>query len=250
MILTLTLTLTLTPTAIPSLALIRYPNASWEDSAGSMAHSFNVFLAASRHRVRRVVLASSNHVMGGYKDLPGTEGDVTPASPPRCGTLLQDPAATAASGDAVAYAAAKLAGEQMCRALAARGGATSFAILRIGWCQPGANLPATLNPAGCPPEFQTEASTPSGGGSGGSGGSGGGSGGGAAPAESVDEAWFKNMWLSNADFLNYFEAALDAPTPPLAPLLVNAMSRNRGMRWSLKETEAALGLSPVDDSRR
>ena len=42
-------------------------------------------LNLTRHGVRRVVLASSNHVMGGYKDLPGTEGDVTPASPPRCG---------------------------------------------------------------------------------------------------------------------------------------------------------------------
>jgi hypothetical protein len=29
-------------------------------------------------------------------------------------------------------------------------------------------------------------------------------------------------------------------TTPLAPLLVNVMSRNSGMRWSLKETEAAL----------
>jgi len=28
------------------------------------------------------------------------------------------------------------------------------------------------------------------------------------------------------------------------------MSRNRGMRWSIKETEAALGVSAVDDSRR
>ena len=42
-------------------------------------------LTLTRHGVRRVVLASSNHVMGGYKDLPGTEGDVTPTSPPRCG---------------------------------------------------------------------------------------------------------------------------------------------------------------------
>ena len=42
-----------------------YPNASWEDSAGSMAHSCNLFLAAERAGVRRVVFASSNHVMGG-----------------------------------------------------------------------------------------------------------------------------------------------------------------------------------------
>ena len=46
----------------------------------------------------------------------------------------------------MAYAAAKLAGEQLCRALAARGGATSFAILRIGWCQPGAYPNPNPNP--------------------------------------------------------------------------------------------------------
>ena len=114
------------------------------------------------------------------------------------GTALRDAAARAKSGDAVAYGAAKLAGEQLAKALAAVGGTrTSFAILRIGWCQPGANRPGTLSAAGVPPEFQNA----------------GGGGGGAASAD-VDEAWFKNMWLSNGDFLRYFESALDAPVAP------------------------------------
>lgn len=43
-----------------------YPNASWEESAGSMSHAFNAFLACERLGVRRVVFASSNHVCGGY----------------------------------------------------------------------------------------------------------------------------------------------------------------------------------------
>ena len=32
-------------------------------------------------------------------------------------------------------------------------------------------------------------------------------------------------------------------------VLVNAMSKNTGMRWSLRETEAALGVLAKDDSR-
>ena len=82
-----------------------YPNASWAESAGSMAHTFNLFLAARQHGVRRVLLASSNHVMGGYKDLP-EHATVSPACPPRCGTLLRDETDRKKSGDAVAYSAA------------------------------------------------------------------------------------------------------------------------------------------------
>jgi len=134
-----------------------YPNASWEESAASMLHTFNVLLLAERAGVRRVVLASSNHVMGGYKE-KRAHGLVRPADPPACGTPLRDPAHLAASGDAVAYAVAKLTGEQLCKSLAAtRRGllpGPSYFILRIGWCQPGENMPATLSAAGVPPEFQ------------------------------------------------------------------------------------------------
>ena len=60
-----------------------YPNASWEESAASMLHTFNVLLLAERAGVRRVVLASSNHVMGGYKE-KRSHGLVRPADPPAC----------------------------------------------------------------------------------------------------------------------------------------------------------------------
>ena len=82
-----------------------YPNASWAESAGSMTHAFNVFLAAAALGVRRVLLASSDHVMGGYKDLPEHKS-ITPSCPPRCGTLLRDETDRKKSGDAVAYSAA------------------------------------------------------------------------------------------------------------------------------------------------
>jgi len=217
-----------------------FPNASWDESSESMSHSNNVFLAAVRHGVRRVVFASSNHVMGQYKELR-EYGLVKPSSPPMCGTPLRDSADLAKSGDAIPYAAAKLSGERLARALAQQPGcATSFFILRIGWCQYGENLPATLSAAGSPACRQNQAEE------------------GAAAAQSkadleedVDGDWFKNMWLSNRDFAAYFEAALTAAPPAAGPplRLLNAMSRNRGSRWSLAETEAALGVRAQDDSR-
>ena len=210
-----------------------YPNADWAESAASMSHTFNAFVAASELGVRRVVFATSNHVMGRYKDAPEV-ATLHPTTPPRCGTFLCDPEATAKSGDAVPYAAAKLAGEQLGRTLAAASSTTTFVALRIGWCQPGANLPSTLNPGGCPAEYQTKVE-----------------GGGAAappPEADVDEMWFKSMWLSNGDFLRYFTAALDVGVARGELLLLNAMSANTGMRWSIAETEAALGVRAVDNS--
>jgi hypothetical protein len=160
--------------------------------------------------------------MGRYKDAPEV-ATLHPTTPPRCGTFLCDPEATAKSGDAVPYAAAKLAGEQLGRTLAAASSTTTFVALRIGWCQPGANLPSTLNPGGCP------AAPP-------------------PPEADVDETWFKSMWLSNGDFLRYFTAALDVGVARGELLLLNAMSANTGMRWSIAETEAALGVRAVDNS--
>ncbi|KAL1530821.1 hypothetical protein AB1Y20_001717 [Prymnesium parvum] len=211
-----------------------YPNASWEECAASMSHTFNVFLAAVESRVRRVVFASSNHVMGGYKDLPEITR-ITPTTPPNCGTFLLNLENQKKSGNAVAYASAKLAGEQLARALACTTDRTSFVVLRIGWCQPGENLPSTLNPAGSPLQYQNKVE---------------GLGESKATDDSIDVNWFTSMWLSNGDFVRYFSAALRARTPPREMVLVNAMSCNSGMRWSLNETEAALGVKAQDNSRK
>lgn len=212
-----------------------YPNANWAESAGSMSHTFNVFIAAARHGVRRVLLASSNHVMGGYKDVLEVN-TVEPHSPPMCGTLLRDPTDRAKSGDAVAYAAAKLASEQLARSLAATTGLkTTFIALRIGWCQPGENHPSTLNPSGSPPQFQNAV--------------GGGAVSQAAADQEIDENWFKNMWLSNGDFLQYFSAAIGVAVTPGDLLVLNAMSNNTGMKWNIAPTEATLGVKAKDNSR-
>lgn len=238
-------------TLIHFSAVNPYPNASWSESAQSMDHIFYIFQMAVLCKVRRVILASSNHVMGGYKDdLTHGPSSVHPNSDPRVGTVPLNPQLIAASGDAKAYAAAKLAGERLAMTLAnLYGDTTTFVVLRIGWCQPGENLPSTLSAAGSPPEFLTEGE--------------------AIPEPSEndkkDEAWFKQMWLSNRDFLGYFDAAihLDVPTKEEQGdneersvhrnvrkgfVLVNAMSKNSGAKWNLDETEKWLGVVSNDDS--
>jgi hypothetical protein len=120
-------------------------------------------------------------------------------------------------------------------------------VLRIGWCQPGENLPSTLSAAGSPPEFLLE--------------------GGdetvtveQSEGDKKDEIWFKQMWLSNKDFLAYFEKALalDVPTEDAKCdvhgnirkgfVLVNAMSNNSGAKWNLDETKKWLSVASEDDS--
>mmetsp|Transcript_19334 Transcript_19334/g.29354 ORF Transcript_19334/g.29354 Transcript_19334/m.29354 type:complete len:314 (+) Transcript_19334:8-949(+) len=205
-----------------------YPNATWQESAESMSHTFNVFLEAKAQRVPRIILASSNHVCGGYKD-DFEHGLIKPSDPPRCGTLLLDKNNLAKSGDAVAYAAAKLAGERL--ALALSDSITSFIVLRVGWCQPFENLPTTICAAGVPEIFQTKTDTN-------------------VVNTASDDTWFKQMWLSNADFLALFSAALSIPLPPNDNFfaLINAMSRNSGARWSLTETAELLNVMPQSDA--
>jgi len=107
---------------------------------------------------------------------------------------------------------------------------STFLALRIGWCQPGANAPETLSSAGCPAENLTETAE-------------------AMAVDATDDAWFRNMWLSNADFCALFTAAIFSATLPRGGFHVaNAMSNNAGSRWSLDETEALLGFRPTSDA--
>lgn len=186
--------------------------------------------------------------MGGYKDddLYGPSS-VTPSSDPRVGTIPLDPKTLSISGDAMGYAAAKLAGERLAMTLAnVYGDVTSFVVLRIGWCQPGRNLPRTLSAAGSPPEFLLGDAVAE-----------------ESEGDKKDELWFKRMWLSNRDFLSYFEKALDLEVPTTESaessvnvhrnvrkgfVLVNAMSANSGAKWNLEETQKWLGVVSKDDS--
>lgn len=100
------------------------PYASWERvHAANVVGTANVLRAAKQFGVPRVALASSNHVMGGYRYLNETvSGDKAP--------MPLNP-----------YAVTKLIGEEMGRAFAAETGG-DFLACRIG------NIPRGDNPPG------------------------------------------------------------------------------------------------------
>jgi uronate dehydrogenase len=94
----------------------------------------HVFQASVHAGVRRLVYASSNHVMGGYKDDP-EPARLTTDLPPRPGThyVVQGEAR-----DSAPYGSAKLFGERLGKCYAEARGLTVLA-LRIGWVQRGEN---------------------------------------------------------------------------------------------------------------
>lgn len=206
-------------------ALNPYPDASFAEAAASFDMTANLFLAAAGHE-SRVVFASSNHVMGRYKEEAPEAGTLGADLPPLPGTrFIQN----GILNDAPAYATAKLMGERLLVAEASRteSGLTGVA-LRVGWCQPGANRPQTITGDGLPADAPRAV---------------------AAGDARRDLTWFRNMWLSNRDFCAVFTAALtaDAAEWPRSALVLNAMSANRGMAWDLRPTRRYLGYAPQDD---
>ncbi len=102
-------------------------HASWEALLRPNLDALcNVFHAAALAGVERVIYASSNHAMGGYREF----GDqpITVDLPPKPGNP---------------YGAAKLFGERLGRSFAHAFDITVVA-LRLGWVQPGLNMPDSL----------------------------------------------------------------------------------------------------------
>jgi NAD+ dependent glucose-6-phosphate dehydrogenase len=100
----------------------------------------NVFEAAARAGVKRLIFASSNHVMGGYQD--GEPIPITTSLPPKPGLRYFADGADRFSG---AYAAAKLFGERLGQHYATTRGMEVIAV-RIGWVWRGTNEPSQLPP--------------------------------------------------------------------------------------------------------
>lgn len=99
----------------------------------------NTFQAAVQAGVRRVVFASSNHVMGGYKDRPDPDR-ITTDLPPAPGTRY---AVSGEQRDSSAYGSAKLFGERLGRCLSDIHG-VEFIAVRLGWCRQGDNRAADV----------------------------------------------------------------------------------------------------------
>lgn len=217
-------------------AQVPEPRATWDDAACSLDLNLHVGLAAvESKRCARLVFATTNHVMGRYKDEPlatATDaGALRPESPYGVGTVV---AVGPDSSNSTAYATAKFAGERCYQALAradAGKGNTEFVNVRIGWCNAGDNHPSSLTATGAP-DLQPETVA-------------------AEFREALARAdrWFKEMWLSNRDFVHLFERALlaDSRHWPSSCICVNGMSRNTGMKWSLESTRQWLGYVPRDD---
>ena len=99
----------------------------------------HVYQAAAEAGARRVVFASSNHVMGGYQD----------AAVRLTTDLAPSPGARYVSAgekrDSSAYGSAKLFGERVGKCFAESHGLETVA-LRIGWVRPGDNRAADIPP--------------------------------------------------------------------------------------------------------
>lgn len=215
-----------------------YPEASWEDSRLSMRMGMNVLQATQAAKVRRFVLASSSHVMGGYlqqgSELSGAASAIGASTAMSRFTHFRLPGFDT---DAAGYAAAKLAMEESCRAAAAAKG-VSIVTVRIGWCQPGENVPSQMT-ATATPTISAEVVAND-----------------QSPEEEVlagfDDrrlilAWLHRLWLSTRDFKQLFRKAVEVDLPDAGHLLVNGMSGNAGMRWS-RDGWDILGYSPEDNA--
>jgi uronate dehydrogenase len=99
----------------------------------------HLYAAAVRAGVRRVVYASSNHVMGGYQEVaePHT---ITTDIPPLPGTHY---VVEGEKRDSTPYGSAKLFGERLGHAHSVSHGLETVA-LRIGWVRPGENRAADV----------------------------------------------------------------------------------------------------------
>ena len=173
------------------LAADRSPESGWSTVIPHNIDAvLNVFEASRRAHVARVVFASSNWVLGGYRFQRNRLAADTPPDPIN------------------RYGISKLMGERVGAHFAAAHGMTVICV-RIGWTQ------------------WTHANQP-------------------GPHMAMGR-WGQEMWLSDRDFLDGMTAAATVPAQGYA--VVNLMSDNPGMRWSLQETRHVLGFSPKDGAR-
>jgi len=201
------------------------PDCTWPEACRSLDMTANLAAVASR-RTSRVVFASSNHVMGGYKEAEPGPGTLTTQLPPDPGTRFYSGGAWRRD---VAYATSKLMGERVVAAAAAASGGLMTAVsLRVGWCQPGANLPSSLTGEGISSDSVPDT---------------------AYEGHARDLLWFRSMWLSNRDMVDAVTSALCADSAGWGrpAIVVNAMSANRGMPWDIAAGARLIGYTPRDD---
>ncbi len=113
---------------------------SWEKLIGPNIDALiNVFQASAHMKVGRVIYASSNHVMGGYKDI-AEPFRLTTDLPPLPGAHY---VVDGQNRDSTGYASAKLFGERLGKCYSEIYGLSVIAV-RIGWVKVGGNLPQDI----------------------------------------------------------------------------------------------------------
>lgn len=203
------------------------PDSNWLEAAQSLDMTLNL-LNRVGGRDCRFIFASSNHVMGGYKDAPLPQGEkLTGATPPLPGTRTFDGTRYYTPH---AYGSSKLMGE---RAVAARAAALDGTLtgvnVRIGWVQRGDNRPQTIGLHGGGTNHGPGRPSP----------------------EELERAltWFRGMWLSNRDFVHLMERAIRAPASgwPGPAIVIAGISNNSGTLWDLAAARDCLDYRPDDD---
>jgi NAD+ dependent glucose-6-phosphate dehydrogenase len=115
---------------------------TWPNLVGpNIDAAINVFQAAVSASVKRVIYASSNHVMGGYKDDP-EPARLTTELPPRPGARY---VVDGQARDSTPYGSTKLFGERLGKCTAEANGLSVLAV-RIGWVRPGNNRAGDIPP--------------------------------------------------------------------------------------------------------
>lgn len=207
-----------------------HTDATWADAAASVEITANLVSAASLGKMDRFIFASTNHVMGGYKDECTflEQGWLQADLDPKPGTIWNNGTQPA---DSTIYASGKLMCERLLRSMSV---ANSFLgiVVRIGWVQPDVNDPETLSIAG-DPKYNGLVS----------------------PQTEEDHhtlRWFRSMWLSNRDLRTLFQGALWFPIEKrsAATIVVNGMSANTGMPWDISSAEEFLGYVAQDNCFR
>jgi len=200
------------------------PDATSLDAYISMMINAHTLEACAKGRAKRVIFASSNHVMGAMLHEKGKK--IPPDVAPRFGTRykLKDFVM-----DSTLYAAAKVAGEVEIQSMVSSGRLSEAIVLRIGFCQPGHNEKKTLPLTGHPTKTmndesgkQVTKSMPN------------------IDEKTADE-WWKGMYLKNEDLESLLDRCLDANVPQHTVLYVNGVSRNPESRWI---TDNHIGYSP------
>jgi NAD+ dependent glucose-6-phosphate dehydrogenase len=121
--------------AVVHLAADPTAQQTWPNLLGpNVDATIHVYQAAVRAGVKRLVYASSNHVMGGYQDDP-VPSRLTTDLPPRPGARY---VVNGEQRDSTPYASAKLFGERLGKCCADAHGLSVIAV-RIGWVRPAEN---------------------------------------------------------------------------------------------------------------